>query len=55
MEASDENAKQLKQILDAYCSSSGQLVSAAKCSVYFSPNTTVDDKVKVCEELDIWT
>jgi hypothetical protein len=45
----------LKSILDAYCDSSGQLVSAAKCSIYISPNTLVDNRIKVCEALDIWT
>jgi hypothetical protein len=52
IEADEENARTLKPILDLYCESSGQLVSAAKCSVFFIPNTTVDNKVLVCEESD---
>jgi hypothetical protein len=37
MEANEENAKQLKKILDDYCSSSGQLISKAKCSIFSVP------------------
>jgi hypothetical protein len=55
MEANEENAKQIKKILDDYCSSSGQLISKAKCSIFFSPNTVVEEKARVCQELDIMT
>jgi hypothetical protein len=37
MEANEENARALKQILDLYCAISGQLVSVAKCSVFLAP------------------
>lgn len=49
------NATCLKRILDDYCAASGKMVSAAKSSIYFSPNTNVDDKVDVCQILDIMT
>lgn len=55
MQANDGNANSLKRILDDYCAASGQMVSAAKSSIYFSPNTDVDDKVVVCQILDIMT
>ena len=38
MKAKMKNATSLRQVLDQYCAASGQLVSEAKCSVYFSPN-----------------
>ena len=34
---------------------SGQLVSEAKSSIYFSPNTNVDSKAEVCQILNIMT
>lgn len=55
MRADAMNAITLKRILDDYCDASGQMVSAAKSSIYFSPNTSVDDKVDVCQILDIMT
>jgi hypothetical protein len=42
-------------MLDAYCASSGQLVSAAKYSIYFGTNTLANNRVEVCKILDIWT
>ena len=49
------NATCLRRILDDYCAASGQMVGAAKSSIYFSPNTNIDDKVDVCQILDIMT
>ncbi|GJM96800.1 hypothetical protein PR202_ga13667 [Eleusine coracana subsp. coracana] len=43
----------MKQILDHYCASSGQKVSDAKSSIFYSPNTSVE--TKVCEALNIMT
>ena len=43
MHANATNAISLKKILDDYCSALGQLVSEAKSSIYFSPNTKVDE------------
>jgi hypothetical protein len=31
------------------------MLSAEKCNNLFSPHTLVDNKVEVCEILDIWT
>jgi hypothetical protein len=55
MKANDANAKCLKDILDIYCASSGQLVSVGKSSVYFSPNTGAEVREEVCTILDIMT
>ena len=49
MQADSANDVTLKKILDDYCAASGQMVSEAKSSIYFSPNTNVDDKVNVCQ------
>lgn len=55
MRADQRNAQTLKTILDDYCAASGQLVSEAKCSIYFSPNTDVEIKAEVCQILNIMT
>ena len=47
------NATSLKNALDLYCASSGQLVSDAKSSVFFSPNTLVEVRAEVCTQLNI--
>ena len=49
------NATSLQQVLDAYCASSGQMVSLAKSSIFFSPNTSVVSKAEICEILHIDT
>ena len=55
MKANAMNDITLKRILDDYCDASGQMVSSAKSSMYFSRNTSVDDKVDVFQILDIMT
>ena len=49
------NATSVKQVLDHYCANFGQLVSDAKCSIYFSPNVNVQLKGDICSELNIMT
>jgi hypothetical protein len=49
------NATSLRRVLDQYFASSGQIVSEAKCNIFFSPNVDVEVKVQVCEELNITT
>jgi hypothetical protein len=49
------NAISLQQVLESYCANSGQLVSVAKLSVFFSPNTHVDARIQVCNTLNIDT
>ena len=44
------NAEALKSVLDAYCAASGQ-----KYSIFFSPNTKVEDKAHICTILNIMT
>ena len=49
------NAASLQQVLDTYCHNSGQLVSLAKSSIFFSPNTNVVSIVEICQQLHIDT
>ena len=53
MHANKRNVDNLKSILDRYCINSGQMVSDAKSSVFFSENTLVSDKPEVCQSLNI--
>ena len=55
MKADVLNATSLQQVLDTYCASSGQLVSDAKSSIFFSANTPVQEKVVICQHLNIDT
>jgi hypothetical protein len=55
MKADTTNATSLRQVLDDYCASSGQMVSESKCSIYFSPNVDVQVKAEICTELNIMT
>jgi hypothetical protein len=55
MKATADNAGCLKRILDDYCQASGQLVSTAKSSIFFSPNTAVEEWATICTILDIMT
>jgi hypothetical protein len=48
MKANMTNATSLRQVLDQYCASLGQLVSQAKCSMFFSPNVDTRVKAKIC-------
>ena len=55
MKANSANAITLQNILNDYCLASGQMVSAAKSSIYFSPNTIVEEKAEVFQIIDIMT
>jgi hypothetical protein len=55
MQADSENSTNLKNILDSYCASSGQRISEAKSSVFFSGNTAVEVRADVCQILNIMT
>jgi hypothetical protein len=55
MKADMTNATSLQQVLDTYCANSGQMVSLAKSSIYFSPNTNVVLRAEICETLHIDT
>jgi hypothetical protein len=55
MKADMNNATSLQQVLDTYCSDLGQLVSLAKSSIFFSPNTNALLRAKICEVLRIDT
>jgi hypothetical protein len=49
MKADTNNATSLQQVLDTYCANSGQMVSLAKSSILFSPNTNVLTRAEICE------
>jgi hypothetical protein len=49
------NATSLQHVLDTYCANSGQLVSLAKSSILFPPNTQAFTRVEICETLHIDT
>jgi hypothetical protein len=53
LKADLNNAISLRQVLDSYCANSGQLVSVAKSSIFFSHNTHVDVRVQMCNTLNI--
>jgi hypothetical protein len=55
LKADLNNAISLQQVLESYCANSGQLISVAKSSVFFSPNTHVDARIQVCNTLNIDT
>jgi hypothetical protein len=48
MKANKVNATSLRQVLEHYCANSGQMVSEAKCSIFFSPNVDVQVKEEMC-------
>jgi hypothetical protein len=55
MKADVSNTTALRNVLDLYCASFGQLVSEAKSSVFFSPNTRVEVREEICSKLNIVT
>ena len=55
MQADKKNADCLANILNSYCANSGQKLSEAKSSIYFSSNTEVEIKTEVCQTLNIMT
>ena len=52
MKANAMNAEALKSILDSYCATSGQMVSVEKSSIFFSPNTLLQTRDEICQELN---
>jgi hypothetical protein len=55
MKADMNNATSLQRSLDTYCANSGQMVSLAKSSIFFSPNTNALLRAEICEALHIDT
>jgi hypothetical protein len=53
MRACKSDAQELKRILHVYEKASGQVINRDKLSVLFSPNTSVDDRDWVRQELNI--
>jgi hypothetical protein len=50
-----KNALKLKDILDRYRANSGLKLSESKSSIFFSPNTVVEEGAEVCQILNILT
>ena len=48
-------AEALRAVLNSYYAVSGQMVSVEKSSIFFSPNTKVEDKAQICTILNIMT
>lgn len=55
MKADKKKADCLAGILNRFCASSRQKVSEAKLSIFFSANTDVEQKLEVCQALNIMT
>ena len=55
MKADTPNAASLQHVFDTYCQSSGKMVSVAKSSIFFSPNTPVISRAEICQLLHIDT
>jgi hypothetical protein len=55
IKADMDKATSLQWVLDVYCQNSGQMVSVAKSSIFFSPNTNVLVRADICEVLHIDT
>jgi hypothetical protein len=55
MRADANNALTLRNVLNEYCAASGQLVSDAKSTIYFSPCSGVEIREEVCTILNIMT
>ena len=55
MKENSSNAIAMKNIPDTYCVALGQKVSVEKSSIYFSPNTSVEERVQICNILNIMT
>lgn len=53
LQAVKESCMRLKQILEEYCTASGQKINYDKSSLYFSANTTKETKEMVCSILEM--
>lgn len=51
--ATEVEADNMKRILNRYESISGQRINFGKSTVVFSPNTTVEDRSRVCAKLGV--
>lgn len=51
--ANQKNCLEIKDVLDAFCSLSGQKVSQDKSRVYFSLNVTLEKRTNLCDVLGL--
>ena len=51
--ANEENSETIKEVLELFCSESGQKISTSKSRVYFSQNVDDDLKGRICGNLNI--
>ena len=49
--ADQENCVEIREVLDLFCSRSGQSISGAKSRVYFSPNVDRERREELCDIL----
>ena len=48
-----ENSETVKEVLEWFCTESGQKISTCKSRVYFSQNVDDDMKGRICDNLNI--
>ena len=53
--ADRKNCVAIREVLDSFCSLSGQKVSQAKSRVFFSPNVPTDERSEMCDTLGFWS
>ena len=51
--ATEENSETIKEVLELFCTESGQKISTCKSRVYFSQNVDDDFKGRICGNLNI--
>ena len=51
--ATEENSETIKEVLELFCTESGQKISTCKSRVYFSQNVDDDLKGRICGNLNI--
>lgn len=49
----EKGVKSIKRVLDQFCEESGQVISADKSRIYFSPNISSNLKDSICDTLGI--
>ena len=49
----EENSETIKEVLELFCTESGQKISTCKSRVYFSQNVDDDLKGRICGNLNI--
>lgn len=53
LKATENNCRMIVRILDSYCTASGQLVNFEKSNMFFSPNTPLEVKDRLKDNLNV--